>query len=288
MTTTGIDWGIVLAAAAALGAGSLAAWGLMGLGGAVGRLRRFRLWTTPSEVFFRRQVALDSLSPGEEALAPEALYDLEKVPWELLRVGGALAGLALTYLLLAERNPLLAACGLGGVFVPRLVRGYLVRCRRAEIDRQVRDFIFLLRPALQVQGGLRPALEEVAGRLDESVVRRRLRHHLDRAFATEPVAVIEALSEDLRSPDVERLVLGIRAARQGGLSYAEAVTQAADEAAEQIREEARVAIEETPIRLLVPMLLLLLPPILVLTLYPLIARLMALLGSPASAGMPVW
>jgi len=47
------------------------------------------------------------------------------------------------------------------------------------VDRQVRDFIFLLRPALGAQGGLRPALEDVRERLSLGVLRQRLVHHLN-------------------------------------------------------------------------------------------------------------
>lgn len=270
------NWGIVLASAAALGSGSLAVWGLLSVRDLVNRFLRFRI--TPIESLRQLETAADEFTPDD-------LYDLKGVHWELWRVAGALAGLALAYLLFGERNPVLAAIGLSGVFAPRLAQSYLVRRRRAGVDRQVRDFIFLLRPALSVQGGLRPALEDVRERLEPGVVEERLKHHLERSFATSPVDAIEALGQDLSSPEMDRLVLGVRAARQGGVSYAEAVALAAEEAQERIREEARVAIEETPVRLLVPMLILLLPPILVLALYPLVARLMTLLAMPGSGGV---
>ena len=62
--------------------------------------------------------------------------------------------------------------------------------------------------------------------------------------------------------------------------YQEQLAQARAEAG-RIREEARIAIEETPIRMIVPMLALLVPPFMVLALYPLLARLLALLNAPA-------
>jgi hypothetical protein len=195
--------------------------------------------------------------------------------------------MALAYLLMAERNPYLAVLGLGGAVAPRALRSFLVRRRRGHVDRQIRDMIFLLRPAIGVRGGLRPALEEVCERLPPGVVKDRLEHHLERTFSADPVEVIEALGADLRSQEMERLLLGMRAARKGGVSYIEATVIAAEEAKEHIVAEARLAIEETPVRLLVPMLILLVPPVLVLVLYPPVARLLATVAMPG-ADLPVW
>jgi hypothetical protein len=146
----------------------------------------------------------------------------------------------------------------------------------------VRSLIFLLRAALSVYGGLRPALEEVARRLEPGVVQARLHHHLERSFAADPATAIEHLAGDIHSAELDHLLLGITAARRGSMGYTEAVVEAADEAGKRINEQARVAIEETPMRLLIPMLLLLLPPFLVLSLYPLLARVLALLATPGS------
>lgn len=274
-----MNWGWGIAMAAALGMGSLVVWLLLGVNQALGRLRRFRLAQTPDELLYHAH----SQKVAQEEFTLDDLYGLGDVPWNLWRILGALIGVFLAYLLFAERNPALATPGLAGVFVPRLVQHFLVQRRRADVDRQVRDFIFLLRPALGLRGGLRPALEEVAERLSPGVVRERLNFRLEQAFVT-PVEIIEALAADLRSVEMDSLLLSIRAARQGGMSYGEAVAWAAEDAAAHIREQARMAIEETPVRLLIPMLVLLVPPILVLSLYPLIARLMATLAMPASVG----
>lgn len=271
-----MNWGIVLAGAAALGTGSLTVWIAQTLRDVVRRYLRFRV--SPIE-------SLRELEVPTDEFAEEDLYDLHGIPWDLWRVVGALLGVALSYLLLAERNPYMAVIGLGGAFMPRLVRSFLVRRRRGHIDRQIRDFIFLLRPAIGVRGGLRPALEDVCERLSSGVVKDRLGYHLERSFSTDPVEVIEALGEDMRSPEMERLLLGIRAARKGGVSYVEAIVMASEEAKERILEEARLAIEETPVRLLIPMLILLVPPILVLLLYPLVARLLALMAMPGTGSL---
>jgi len=272
------SWGIVLGSAAALGVGSLTVWGLQVLGDLIQRFLRFRV----SPIQSLRQIGMP-----KEMFTKGDLYGLRGIPWDLWRVIGALAGVALAYLLLAERNPYLCVVGLGGAFLPRLARSYLVRRRRGWVDRQIRDLIFLLRPAIGIRGGLRPALEDVCERLSSGVVRDRLLYHLERSFSTDPVDVIEALGEDVCSPEMERLLLGIRAARQGGVSYAEAIVMAAEEAKERILEEAKLAIEETPVRLLIPMLILLVPPILVLLLYPLVARLLAMMAMPGTGAL-VW
>lgn len=271
-----MNWGILLSAAAAVGVGSISAWGLLAVGDVTARFRRFR-YLNPAQAFLSRD------DERADEFTEEDLYGLRGIPWTLWRIVGAVAGVVLTYLLLAERNPILAVLGLGGAFAPRLIRAYLVRRRQVDVDRQVRDFIFLLRPALALHGGLRPALEDVAERLEPGVTRDRLRHRLERSFAVDPAAVVEGLAKDVRSTELDNLLLGITAARKGGMGFGEAVIRAADAAGERIYEEARIAIEETPVRLLIPMLLLLVPPFLILALYPLLARLLALLSAPVGS-----
>jgi len=270
-----MNWGILMGIAAALGAGMVSSWGLIAVGDVAARFRRFR-HANPSEVFMRDDAPVDTFTEDD-------LYGLRGIPWEVWRVAGAVVGVALAYLLLAERNPFFAAFGLAGAFAPRALRAYLVRRRKVDVDRQVRDLIFLLRPALALHGGLRPALEEVAERLESGIVRLRLRFHLERAFATEPARVVEDLAVDIHSAELGNLLLGITAAKRGGMSFGEAVIRASEESGARIREDARIAIEETPVRLLLPMLLFMLPPFLVLSLYPLLARLMALLSAPGGA-----
>jgi hypothetical protein len=275
MTTPSLPgWGILFAAAMALGAGLLSAWGLLAVGDVAARFRRMR-YANPSQVFLRVEPA--------DAFTQDDLYGLRRIPWTGWRIAGAAIGVALAYLLLAERSPFLSLLGLGGAFAPRLVRAYLVRRRQVDVDRQVRDFIFLLRPALALHGGLRPALEAVAARMEAGAIQLRLHHHLERAFSVDPAAVIEGLAHDVRSAELDGLMLGITAAQKGGMGYGEAVIRAAQQASERIRAEARLAIEETPVRLLIPMLLLLVPPFLILSLYPLLARLLALLSAPAGS-----
>ena len=125
-------------------------------------------------------------------------------------------------------------------------------------------------------------------RLEPGVVRERLRYHLERAFSVDPASVVQDLAQDIRSAELENLLLGITAAQKGGMGYGEAVIRAAEEASERIHEEARIAIEETPVRMIIPMLLLLVPPFLVLALYPLLARLLALLNAPAGSAGGLW
>ena len=277
-----MNWGILLGALTAVSAGAFSTWGLLALGDVAGRFRRFQSVANPAQRFFTaEQTPLDVFTDDD-------LYGLRGMPWPLLRVAGAALGVALVWMLLGERNPVLSVLGLGGLFAPRLLRAYLVRQGQIGIDRQVRNLIFLLRGALSVLNGLRPALEEVSRRLEPGVVQARLHYHLERAFAADPSVVIENLARDIHSEELDHLLLGITAARKGSMGYTEAVIEAADEAGERINEQARVAIEETPMRLLIPMLLLLLPPFLVLSLYPLLARVMALLSAPAGGALGGW
>ncbi|MBN1137211.1 MAG: hypothetical protein JXM73_11535, partial [Anaerolineae bacterium] len=173
-----MNWGVLLGGITAIGVGSISAWGLLIVGDVIGRFHRIRAtgtvaYANPSEVFL--------LAEPVDEFTEEDLYGLRGIPWTLWRIVGAAVGVALAYLLLAERNPILALLGLGGALAPRLIRAYLVRRCKVDVDRQVRDFIFLLRPALALHGGLRPALEDVATRLEAGVIQLRLRHHLERA-----------------------------------------------------------------------------------------------------------
>ncbi len=258
---------VAIALAAAIGTGAGMAWILLALEELA---RHITHLTLP-----RHRKVLEKLLGGrarqEEKFDP---YGVAGVNWEMWRIAGAAVGYALAYA--AVGNPVVATFGLAGAFVPRLVEGFVVRRRRMEIAQQVREFIFLLRAALTMHGGLRPALEETAASLEGGIVKERLAYHLERARLAEEV--MARMASDLRSKELKALVERVKAARQGGLGLEEAISMVAEELCREMVQEAEFAIREAPIRLLIPMLFLLLPPIFILALYPIVARLLALIG----------
>ena len=208
-------------------------------------------------------------------------YGLDHVPWDVLRLGAALAGVGLAALLFWERGPYLAALGLGAGYIPSLVRVYLLRRRMAVVDGQVRHLIRALGSSLRPCGGLSPALVAIAPLMDNPVG-QRLAFHLGVKSGQE---ALEALAADFRS---ERLAeLARRLGEAGiGIRAPEEILQETMEAFQRDSlARAREAIGAAPIRLLIPMLFFLIPPILVLILYPPVARLIALISHAGSGGV---
>ena len=211
-----MNWVIILLALAALGAGSLLAGGALIVNAIAAHVCRSRC-ANPAEAF---------LSSGPEAavdFTEDDLYGLRGISWTLWGIVSALVGLVLAYLLLPEHNAVLALVGLSGAFVPRLVRAYLVRRRKARIDRHVRAFISLLLRARSLGSGLRPALQDIAWLLQPGIVRERLHHHLDSPFISDPTDVIKSLARDIRSAALDSLVAGIQTARKAGDGFGEIV-----------------------------------------------------------------
>ena len=211
-----MNWVIILLALAALGTGSLLAGGALIVNAIAAHVCRSRC-ANPAEAF---------LSSGPEAavdFTEDDLYGLRGISWTLWGIVSALVGLVLAYLLLPEHNAVLALVGLSGAFVPRLVRAYLVRRRKARIDRHVRAFISLLLRARSLGSGLRPALQDIVGLLEPGIVRDRLHHHLERPFTVDATDVIKGLARDIRSAALDNLVTGIQVARKAGDGFGEIV-----------------------------------------------------------------
>ena len=149
-----MNWVIGLLALAALGTGSLLAGGALIVSAIATHVRRSRC-PNPAEAF------LSSGDGHTNSFTEDDLYGLQGISWTLWGIVSALTGIVLTYVLLPEHNAVLALVGLVGAFTPRLVRAYLVRRRRARIDRHVREFTSLLNRALSLGNGSRPALRDI-------------------------------------------------------------------------------------------------------------------------------
>jgi len=236
----------------------------------------------------RRRRAVRRLLQSREqddagALSEAELYGLPRslLPW---MAASALAGLIVSWALVDGPAQVL---GVAAGVVPLVWKRRRIALRQQEIRRQVAELIQEVRLRLAFGGSLGAVLNTVAvepGR--EGVVVERLRHHRRLILIEGPEAVLAHLAEDLRSPELRMLLRRVRAARQGGASFADALRAAAEEVAVEMVRRADVEVEGAPLRLLFPMLIGLLPPILALALYPPAYGLIASLAGAGPSMMP--
>lgn len=265
----GVDlFGVLVAALAAAGAFNI----LMSIAdGAASVLERVFL-------FSRRRM----WARAERQEPPFDPYGLDAVPWDVLRVGAALAGVCLAALLFWERSPYLAALGLAAGYIPSLVRAYLLRRRVAQADGWIRHLIRAIGSSLRAYGGLSPALQAIAA-LAENPVGKRLAFHL--GIGKSGQEALEALAADFRSERLAELARRLADAGTGVRAPEQVLWETLEAMRRDSLARAREAIGAAPVRLLIPMLFLLLPPILILALYPPVARLIALISSTESGGI---
>lgn len=260
-----------LAVAAATFAASFLALEIV-VGNGLAALRRHNRWSA----------AVRPLPGPVLDLLPEDEYlGLPRLNWHLLQLAGAVAGVLALSLVFSETTPQFALAGLAGGLVPGLVRRQITERAREQHLGAVRDFVTALRLLVSMGDTLSRSLMRLAEGEERSLFDRRLRHHVATRLASSPEVVIEALAHDFRSPELENLLLRLRASQKGGLSGGEAVRSTAEEVEAEMAERAELAIEEAPTKLVLPMLVGLFPTILVLLLYPLANAFLAGL----SAGM---
>ncbi len=250
--------------AAAIGVAAFAGTFLaleLGVAGMLGAWRRHSRWSAAVQ------------RPGEAAvpdvLAEAPYLGIPDLNWNLLQLAGAVAGVLGLSLVFAETTPQMALVGVAGALGPRLARRYLMEQARVRHLAEVRDFIAALRLMVSIGETLSRSLIRLSQEDDPSLFGQRLRGHVATRLASSPEAVIEALARDFRSPELENLLLRLRASQRGGLSGGEAVRSTAEEVEAEMAERAELAIEEAPTKLVLPMLVGLFPTILVLLLYPL-------------------
>ena len=230
------------------------------VGGGLAAVRRHSRWSA----------ALRPLpGPVSDTLPEDEYLGLPNLNWNLLQLAGAVAGVLALSLVFAETTPQFALAGLAGGMAPRLARRQITERARERHLGSVRDFITSLRLMVSMGDTLSRSLMRLAEGEEQGLFGRRLRHHVATKLASSPETVIEALSQDFRSPELENLLLRLRASQKGGLSGSEAVRSTAEEVEVEMAERAELAIEEAPTKLVLPMLVGLFPTILVLLLYPL-------------------
>ena len=253
--------GFLIAALLAVGMANV----VLGLGDGIGQVME-------RVVLFSRRWRVRLQAEKERTFDP---YGLDGVPWDGLRLLAALAGVGLSALLFWERSPYLAVLGLAAGYGPSLVRAYLLRRRREEVDARIRHLIQALGGILPAYGGLAPALWAVAALMDDPVG-RRLNTHL--GAGKNGQEALEALAADFRSERLADLARRLADAAEGIRAPEQILAEVLEQMQRDRMARAREAIGGAPVRLLIPMLFLLVPPILILALYPPVARLIALVS----------
>ncbi len=215
-------------------------------------------------------------APGPAPTRPFDPYGLDAVPWEWLRLGGAVGGVALVWALVGERQPYLAVLGLLGAYAPSVVRGYLLRRGQHQIEAQVRYFLRFLGNATTIYGGLWPALQALGQFGGRALVLTRLRVQLRTAFSAEEA--LARLAAELRSPTLHALTRRLNELAGGRETPEAALLDLLGQAERSMLQAAKEAIGGAPLRLLIPMLIFMVPPVLILALNPPVAKLLALIG----------
>jgi hypothetical protein len=150
------------------------------------------------------------------------------------------------------------------------------RSEHYEADlREIRDFVIGLHLATSLEEGLGGALDSTAKQLGaRSLLGKRLRTHVEARLAIAPEEVIGALADDFQSTHLRDLVQRLDMAREGGISYDQALSVTTSLIEEEIRGDLRRDIQQAPISLNIPMIVGVFLPAIIIGVYPLIANIL--------------
>jgi len=215
----------------------------------------------------------------ETVLSEAILYDINPDTVKRVRLWSFVAAGALGMIFILNGQLLWGFMAAGaGMFAPRMWLNAKRRRQEWVILRQVRDFVTMLNLAVGMSGSLVWALRDISEQ-DDRLLNRQLRYHLERL--NQPLLILERLAADMRSSHLRELTRRLQAAEHGASNRQEAVAVAVDAIATDIQESAAEAIEETPMRLMFPMLIAFLPTVLTIVLWPMVARILSVLSGNA-------
>jgi hypothetical protein len=154
----------------------------------------------------------------------------------------------------------------------------LTRLGRAPAYRvdltEIRDFIVSLQLGTSMDqtlsGSLMAAAEQFKKR---GIFGERLMRHVESRLSIAPEEVIKALAEDFKSDHLQILPERLESARNGGISYDQALSITVSQVEDQIRGEVRHEIQQAPIRLTFPMIGGVFLAALILAIFPLLMSL---------------
>ena len=225
----------------------------------------------------RRRYALADLSrraiDSQQPLSVSVLYGLGAANTTGLALAAGAIGVMFTQFVFspALALPLRLSGALAGV-VPIAMRNAREQRARRALLVEIRRLLADLAVALRYEASPGKALAMAAARGDPSTRSGGLAHRRLRAFLAgrqgEPEKALARLADDLRSPELQRLVRRMGAARRGGLAFERALSLALDEVVEESEAVADAEIESAPDKLSLAMIVALLTPALILLVFP--------------------
>jgi len=139
---------------------------------------------------------------------------------------------------------------------------------------EIRDFLVGLQLALSLEESLVGALNQTAEQFAErGVFGQRLLSHVQSKAAISPEEVLEGLAEDFQSEQLRDTRMRLALARDGGISYVEAMALSVEAIEHDIRATVEHEIERAPVMLIIPLAVGVFLPALVLAIYPLASAL---------------
>lgn len=150
------------------------------------------------------------------------------------------------------------------------------RGQRYPIDlRQIRDLVVSLQLGTSMDQTLSRSLSQTAEQFKHrGVFGERLTRHVESRLSIAPEEVLKAMAVDFPSEHLQVLPERLEAARNGGISYEQALSLTAAQVEDEIRGSIRRDIQLTPIRLTFPMIGGVFLAALVLAIYPLLVSLL--------------
>jgi len=144
---------------------------------------------------------------------------------------------------------------------------------------EIRDFLVGLQLALSLEEGLAGALHQMAEQFaGRGVFGQRLMAHVQSKAAISPEEVLKGLAEDFHSEQLREARTRLTLAREGGMSYVEAMALSVEAIEHEIRAKVGQEINRAPDMLIIPMGVGVFFPALSLGLYPLVGRLISSLS----------
>jgi hypothetical protein len=223
---------------------------------------------------------------SDEKKTEEAILGFGDIPWGALYAGTALIGL----ILLAVLGPQLPSIRLGFLALPGLVwlaKRYLIQQRKRFMVGQIRQFLIDVRLHMSLQGSLLLGLESLAKTtVETSVVYQRLQKRLQGSSARSGLDLLNQLADDLKSPQLLRVVQRVQAAQQsGGVSDVDqAIASVIEELNEEIGYQSEEQMQRLPLRITLLAMPFLLGPIVILLFYPLVDRILKTLSGVSIGG----
>ena len=139
---------------------------------------------------------------------------------------------------------------------------------------EIRDFIVSLQLGLSMDQTLSGALTAAAEQFKKrGVFGARLMRHVESRLSIAPEEVLKALAEDFKSEHLLILPERLESARNGGISYDQAVSITVSQVEDEIRGSVRHEIQQAPIRLTFPMIGGVFLAALILAIFPLLMSL---------------